>query len=379
MHPLCDIGFLQYAKNTQLGCVGDSVYLIPPRRRNAQGRFIGSFRNFVQAFASEAAKSVALYGEINHFSIACKIASSLSELRFCLTDLIDGLAELEMPRTKPKRCRTDVEQRLGRLTENAAALQHCAPGKIIESSIVREFCSQISPPCAIGFEEVIPLKEVSTIAAREDCVLLEDKHYAQETSQSKHLDDVCQIIQEQGMSDGNLMDTYRGSVLGITKSVIADMRGLLELYPSSESGAYRLLYSDSYHQLQCNNRGDCVLIRGPLRYGYRNEELFLGLPIMGEYRRQLLSVSPIVIKHPSQLWNANGQFSGQALCMGNNRQYSHLLTKKFTDAEAVFQWLEAGVIVATRRSDLHAKWRKDPGGHQQARRIAPTRGGRRHV
>jgi hypothetical protein len=43
--------------------------------------------------------------------------------------------------------------------------------------------------------------------------------------------------------------------------------------------------------------------------------------------------------------------------MGDRRQYARLLSKQFSDAEAVIEWLDAGVILATGRSDHHRRLR----------------------
>jgi hypothetical protein len=39
--------------------------------------------------------------------------------------------------------------------------------------------------------------------------------------------------------------------------------------------------------------------------------------------------------------------------MGGSAQYARLCSNEFSDAEAVVEWLDAGVILATGRSDYH--------------------------
>jgi hypothetical protein len=53
--------------------------------------------------------------------------------------------------------------------------------------------------------------------------------------------------------------------------------------------------------------------------------------------------------------------------MGGGGQYRRLLSPRFSEAEAVVQWLDAGVILATGRSDFHRQWRRHAGRRSAAR------------
>ena len=52
-------------------------------------------------------------------------------------------------------------------------------------------------------------------------------------------------------------------------------------------------------------------------------------------------------------WGPRGGPLRGGICMGSSQQYSGLSSKQFSDAEAVVEWLDAGVILVTGRSDFH--------------------------
>jgi hypothetical protein len=58
------------------------------------------------------------------------------------------------------------------------------------------------------------------------------------------------------------------------------------------------------------------------------------------------------------------------MCMGRPDQYRLLQSRRLTEAEAVIEWLDAGVVLATGRPELHRRWRRQIRG-LPARSVSP--------
>jgi hypothetical protein len=132
---------------------------------------------------------------------------------------------------------------------------------------------------------------------------------------------------------------------------------LLKRYRPKLLGRYARLYRDCHHEVQYS-RGSWTLVRGPVPRRTDNVSIFLGLHLRGATRRQLLSVPPRPARSAEAFWTQAGEPCDGGLCMGATPQYQHLSSDAFSDAEAIIQWLDGGVILATGRSALHQAWRE---------------------
>ena len=91
---------------------------------------------------------------------------------------------------------------------------------------------------------------------------------------------------------------------------------------------------------------------------------------MGRTRRDWIAAPPRTSTAAGGFWGARGAPLRGGICMGGSQQYSRLLSKPFSHAEAVVEWLDAGVILATGRSDYHRGLRAEKAIDLPGRRLA---------
>ena len=362
MDNLSRIGFLKYALAGQLYVVGDTVFVFPARQPGLLCREIGSFKHHVRSYANLAARLPGLVCDTAVLSTASRFSSNLSEMRFCLTSLMECLKSRQTGGAKLVGQPPQVDQLLASLTRNVAALQNCTSSSKIESRIVSEVLKQIRPPCGIFSGAVVPIQEAPVSSRSLDRFSIDDKYYVHDLENSKPLASVCRAIRSRVGPNRPLRDGTRHRVATLAEAVVADATQLFAVYPSTERGGGRVIFADACHQLQHNSRGDFVLVRGPLKHRLSGAKLFVGLRIRGKTRRQMLSVLPAVAKKDTDFWTAKGRPVDESICMGSKRQYSHLFSRRFKDPEAIIQWLDAGVIVATSRPEYHLLWHNDCAG-----------------
>ena len=118
MDTLARLGFLNYARVGRLYIVGDTIFVFPTRRLALPAQEIGSFTHHVKSFANQAAQIPSLGCESKILASAGELASRLSEMRFCLTDLIDSLKDWRSPTAEAISGRPQVDQLLANLTRN---------------------------------------------------------------------------------------------------------------------------------------------------------------------------------------------------------------------------------------------------------------------
>lgn len=379
MDRLDRIGFLKYAPIGRIYVVGDTVFVSPTRQAGLPRHEIGSFANQVKSYANQAARIPMLNCESPLLAQASRIASQLPEIRFCLTELLDGLRSRQSHSTGRGNSPPEVEPLLTSLAENVAAYQRCAPSTIAESSIATELLEQFCPPCGIFFDMVVPLTEVPSLDGEEECVQIGDQYFRPDHKRSKTLESVIQAIQTRVTTEGLANGANLEGLSALAETIVADATQLLQMYPSTDHGSYRVVYQDPCHQLQHNDQGEFMLVRGPLQHRLVEQQLYVGLHIRGKTRQQMLAVPPMIVTEPSGFWSNEGRPIHEPICMGTAQQYRHLKSRQFTNAEAVIQWLDAGVIVATARPEYHSMCQEDSPGSRPRRRPVPIRGGRRHA
>jgi hypothetical protein len=357
MQEIAHIGFLRYAAVGGVYIAGGSLHVTIPCLGQLQARPLGPISHHVRSFAELVAKSLAVSAEASVETLAMRLASNVAELRFCLTDLIECLAPQGVRAVPPMSCGGEIGAAFNKVARNAAVLQSGNCRRTIERSIADELMKRIRPPCGISDGKVFPLIEETAPKGLERLVHMDGKYFAADLAQARSLEGVCREIWESAARTERFGAEEDG-VRAIARTLVADVEALLNLYGAAKRGACQIVYKDRIHELQHNGRGEFMLIRGPVEHRVRREAVFVGLPIRGKTRRQMLSVAPIVAREANAFWAPQGTRAMRPMCMGQSRQYRHLMTQQFSDAEAVVQWLDAGVIVATGRPGYHAVLRQ---------------------
>jgi hypothetical protein len=121
---------------------------------------------------------------------------------------------------------------------------------------------------------------------------------------------------------------------------------------------HRVVWRDAYHEVQYGG-GHWVLARGPLAHRMGGGLGFVGVEVHEAAGRGRLATHPRWTPRAEGLWTERGRPARGGLCMGDPRQYRRLASREFSPAEALVHWVDAGVIVATGRSQFHEVWRED--------------------
>jgi hypothetical protein len=136
---------------------------------------------------------------------------------------------------------------------------------------------------------------------------------------------------------------------------------------------FSVLYKDALHTLTYN-RGNFVLIRGPVEnrnieaasqavgktplnraHQGRPANFYVGVAIVETSRARWLAIAPRACQRPEDFWTNAGIPVTQGICVGDRRQFTRLATPAFLDEEALVQWLDAGVTIATQSTIYHQR------------------------
>jgi len=358
--------------------VGDTVFVSPTPHADLGHHVLGSFSNFVKSYADQAARIPNLCHESPHLVKAHGIASQLYAIRFCLTELLDALQSGQSHSPKSLTASPGIDRLLAKLTRSVKSFQQQSPRTTFISSIACEFRDQFQPPCAVLDGQVVPLTEVSSSAHRGERVRVGEQYFRLRHKRAKTLQSAIGAIRERVTTDNQANSSCLSDVTASADRVTTDATQLFSSCPSTDQGPYRVMFEDDFHQLQHNHLGDFMLVRGPVQHRLVEEELCVGLSIYGKSRQQILAISPTVAPGRGEFWTPEGRPFLNPVCMGSPKQYHHLRSQQFTDAEAVVQWLDAGVIVATSRPEYHQMCTGESPDLHRARRQILLRGGRRH-
>ena len=219
-----------------------------------------------------------------------------------------------------------------------------------------EVADLIGVPCVILGRSVAPLSPVTGLNAGSPVFNVGGTLYAACLEQARPLSNRLRRVRKEEERRHEQSLRERPGLVEAAGEFVRDMKAILDRFGPRECGIYQLFHRDADHQLQ-HSRGHWILIRGPVTGRMGGREIFVSLVLRGHLRRNWLSVPLRAALEPGDFWSPNGQPLGGGLCMGDKSQYAGLRGDDLTNAQSVLEWLDAGVIVATGRSDQHRVWR----------------------
>jgi len=325
---------------------------------------MGSLARHLDALAGRPQPSDALLGGV--LGEALGVAKQIGELFFCMGELLPLLRALDAAPASSAPALFLAAESLD-LEARAAQLRGAMDVLLPPLDSADEFATRLGLPCAIINRDVVPLERVAEAMPAGDCATIGDVSYRLRPEESRPLAEIVRAGRREVGRRARRVLVADPRLTKMATEFLDDARAIVDRSEPKKRARYQLLYRDCDHQLQ-HSRGHWILVRGPVAKRDGDGSLYVGLTIRGRTREERLRAGP----HPSPtlagLWTPRGVPARGGLCMGGGGQYRRLLSKKFTEAEAVVQWLDAGVILATGRSDFHRHWRK----HAARRTPAPA-------
>jgi hypothetical protein len=285
-------------------------------------------------------------------------ASQLSELRFALTELLPLLRSFDRPARRrgaglpriPVSAFHALEAPAAELLERLGAR---FPAAELPPDVLAEW---VRAPCAIAGSAVVPLERVGRTPAPGRPTRVGGELYRLRPDEAWPFAALVRRVQLKAKRNAERLLARDTALTSLAEDFVAEVRSIVERFRPQARGGFDLLHRDRDHQL-LHRGGHWLLVRGPLARSRSRGGAFVGLHLRGRTRAERLAVVPRLCACEEGLWTPDGVPSHGGLCMGGGGQYRRLLTRRFTDAEAVVHWLDAGVIVATGRSDFHRSWR----------------------
>jgi hypothetical protein len=316
---------------------------------------VGSLDVYVHTVLTRPNQAGARPGGV--FGEARRVGEQLETLRFCINELMPLLRELRRSTERVSQCTEPIFEATflgldGQAKEILRELKLPPPDLENEEQLARLF----GAPCAIVGNQLVPLRSVTGDTPGNAVACVAETNYVPRTDGARPVQEILDKLKRghkrrviQRLRDQPELNRMATDFLSESKRIL-DRRRL------EDCGPYQVFHRDSDHQLQ-HCRGSWVLVRGPVANRVENGELFVGLPLVGKKRREWIATYPISNLSPKDFWGPRGGTTGGGMCMGSPVQYASLLAEDFTDAEAVVEWLDAGVILATGRSRFHRRLR----------------------
>jgi len=344
----------------------------PVTSRPGQGRRVGSLHEYLQALLARRPSPGAPVGGV--LGEAWTYAQHLQVLRFCLNELTPHLRSCggesggRRESTLPLPSRT-----FERLDRWAMELLRGLDGRLPPPGSLEALDALLKVPFVVSGGMVIPISPVAGTREPGLASALGGVHHLLRPEEARPFEEVLREVRLE--QERCLQRSMRAqhALSRMASQLLAEVRFALERCAPHDCGRYQVLYRDREHQLQ-HSRGHWVLVRGPLTRRMDGQTLFAGLRLAGRTRRDWLGVAPRPGVQQGEFWAPDGSPLQGGVCMGNPGQYSRLLSHQFTDAEAVVEWLDAGVILLTGRSALHRHLRTPRAERLPRQRVVLPRG-----
>jgi hypothetical protein len=278
--------------------------------------------------------------------------SQAKAFRFVLCELLCYLRFLRSNKEDDLTCAPVLREMAGDIVKEATGLQqrprHLQAAPVFEEAFKWVF----APPCAMSSDRVVPLKPVTWA---DSDIIINGRGFRQSSSGSTSLSTAIDQLEKAVTA---IHKTRTGNE-DPSSTLLEKMDHIISGLKPTHKKLYKLVYQDQIlNQLQYGE-GHFLFVHGPIWTRIRQSHMYVCLPIIGGSRAEWLDVSPIVSKNPEEFWMSSGFGLQRGLCMGPRWQYQHLLSPtKFTDAEAVVQWLAAGVHLSTGTKRLHCRARE---------------------
>lgn len=355
-----NLGLLEHIKLGTLYLHGDTIYMPRPGQLKDVKR-IGLLSAWLKTQSPQLVQSDVVIKAKDY-------ATRINEFVFTVGWLIPYLKFLDTGDESAMSTPTELEQALGRVVRLAAGLRNRPVQRQVQP-ISTDLLHQIfKVPSALTLGMVIPLEPaVGAPPWKPHDIIIEGNLYRPCLNRARPLSEVIEeiekVIREKQDTEGTTGDVDREAA----KALLDDVENIIRRFEPVNVGRYRVVYKDRFHQVQYN-RGSFVLVRGPVNMRNGPGQLYIGLHILGIIQRKWLATSPRGCRRLQDFWMPNGLPATGGMCVGNKNQYRRLLSSGLTDSEAIVQWIDAGVILATGISALHRQLRDRKLGHLERRR-----------
>ena len=255
------------------------------------------------------------------------------------------------------KCPIEVELRLAAVAQQVPSVDNRPSLGRRASFDPDELAVWFRTPCMLGNRLAIPLEPMKIgWPYSKPCAIIDDVAYAEGRGQ-RPLFQADYVAHVRNMARQALQMRAGGNENRVSPAEVREheYEEVLAPYHPQPQGAYAVVYAGGRHQLQYRC-GHFVLIRGPVSpaqgppHGSCPPLLYVGLPIRGQSRRDRLAGTPHRAATPSGVWSADGTPSAGNMCIGNRQQFTHLLSDRLTDAEALVLFLDAAVRIASGRA-----------------------------
>ena len=332
----------------QIFVLEDGVFASGPGQRGKTRR-IDSVPGYAHAVSGLKPGRAAYHPDV--LGEAGPFLSRAHELQFGLAELLPYLGTLS---GAPP---AGVPGALDELARRARALQTAIDERLGPEPYAQALAESLGAPCAVMARAAIPIERAGRKRKSDFHVALNGHTYRYCLEHTESLND---FVRRAGVA---LRTHMRSTLVGDPmlklrlKEYAGAVRAVLRRYAPEKRANYTVFHHDEQHQLQhCG--GSWVLVRGPLPLRTGEGTVFVALHIRGRNRQERLSIAPAIGRSDRAFWSKSGQPARSGICMGTLPQYRRLLSSRFTDAEAVVQWLDAGAILATERPQFHRLWRE---------------------
>jgi hypothetical protein len=286
--------------------------------------------------------------------------SDLDALSFVVADLLPYLQTLAATSTSAVGPMWDPPSEwIREFLDRGRKLWLRFDAKLVRLGSPEQLARWIGAPCALVDRNVIPLMRVSRARRKPGSSFLKigGELYTFRYEKARRIHEFQQAFIRRAVASAKRELLRADDLCAEAATFVEDLRSILPGAVRNCRNPYEVLYRDGHHEVQYS-RGSWILVRGPVPLRIGTGSIFLGLHLRGAGRKHLLSHALHRANSADGFWSTSPDLSSTWICMGDPEQYKHLVTPAFTDPEAIVNWLDAGVIVATGRSDLHRSLRR---------------------
>jgi hypothetical protein len=295
------------------------------------------------------------------------LAERVRELRFVLNELLPFLRSLDGTAGGAPPPPTEA---LRSVQTQATELRGLLASRLALPSEPGILAGWLGVPCAVLGRQVVPLEPVAFGGTDGGTVTIGGELYRLRPEHARPSGEVHTRVQrEQALAVRRALRRDR-RLRALARTLSREVASLLAAHRLGSARAWEIFHRGHLHELQ-HHRGHWMLVRGPVEDRRApGHSSFVGLAIRGGRREEWLAVPPTRAQSRRELWKRGAPVLG-GLCMGPGRQYATLHSPLLDDADAVVQWLDAGVILVTGRSDLHRSLRERARAEASPDRIDP--------
>ena len=278
-------------------------------------------------------------------------------LRFCLNELLPLLRSSgEAPRQCDEGSLPISSIAFRKLEERALELSSQLRGLFLPLCIPEEPVRLPGVPCMISDGVVIPLSPAVDGEARASFIRVGGRRYVPREREARPYAVLLGELRRERERRTEEIIRGRPELSRMASEFVGEVTSILDRFGPRDCGGYQLFFRDRDHQLQ-HSRGNWFLVRGPVALRSGTGNVFVGIHLVGRTRQHWLAAPPRPSPMQEGFWAPGGWPLSGGICPGLPQQFERLCSDQFTDAEAVVEWLDAGVILVTGRSAFHQRLR----------------------